>query len=155
MPLSHLPEGYHSVTPYLIVDNAAAAIDFYARAFGAGEVLRLPMGDKIAHAEILIGDSHIMLADEFPEMGHQSPKTRGGPTASFMIYVRDVDDAFARALGEGATEERAVEDQFYGDRAGTLLDPFGHRWTIATQVEVIPPEELERRMTDWMEKQEG
>jgi PhnB protein len=155
MPLSHLPKGYHSVTPYLIVDDAAAAIDFYVRAFGAEDVLRLPMGDKIGHAEIRIGNSHVMLADEFPEMGHQGPKSRGGPTGSFMIYVKDVDAAFARALAAGATQERAVEDQFYGDCAGTLTDPFGHRWTIATQVEVVPADELERRMTEWMEKQEG
>ncbi len=155
MPLSHLPDGYHSVTPYLIVDGAAAAIDFYLRAFGAEEVLRLPMGDKIGHAEIRIGDSHVMLADEFPEMGHLGPNSRGGPTASLMVYVADVDSAFARALDAGARAERPVEDQFYGDRAGTLLDPFGHRWTIATQKEVVPPDQLERRMAEWMESQGG
>jgi len=153
MPLSHRPKGYHSVTPYLIIDDAAAAIDFYARAFGAEEVLRLPMGDRIAHAEVKIGDSHVMLADEFPDMGFLGPKARGGATASFMVYVRDVDAAFARALEQGAIQERAVEDQFWGDRAGTLVDPFGHRWTIATQKEEVSPEELEQRMAEWMEKQ--
>lgn len=155
MPLSHVPDGYHSVTPYLIVDDGAAAIGFYVRAFGAEEVLRLPMGDKIGHAEIRIGDSHVMLADEFPDMGFLGPKARGGATASLMIYVADVDSAFAHALDSGATQERPVEDQFYGDRAGTLLDPFGHRWTIATQKEVVPPDQLERRMAEWMEKQSG
>ncbi len=155
MPLSHVPKGYHSVTPYLIVDDAAAAIDFYARAFGAEEVLRLPMGDRIGHAEVRIGNSHIMLADEFPDMGFLGPKARGGATASFMVYVKDVDAAFARAVEQGASVERPVEDQFWGDRAGTLVDPFGHRWTISTQKEVVSPEELEQRMADWMERQEA
>ena len=153
MPLSHIPEGYHSVTPYLIVEGAAAAIDFYVEAFGAQEVLRLPMGDRLGHAEIRIGDSHVMLADEFPEMGFLGPKKRGGTTASLMVYVKDADSCFAHALASGATEERPVEDQFWGDRAGTLLDPFGHRWTIATQVEKVPPDQLEARMAAWMESQ--
>ena len=146
MSVNPIPEGYHSVTPYLIVDDAAAALDFYAKAFGATEVMRMPMGDRIGHAEILIGDSHVMLADEFPERGHLGPRTRGGPTASLMIYLPDVDAAFARAIGAGATELMPIENQFYGDRSGTLTDPFGHQWTLATHVEDVAPEEMERRM---------
>ena len=146
MSAKPIPEGYHSVTPYLIVAGAADAIDFYARAFGAEEVLRMPMGDRIGHAEILIGDSHVMLADEWPDMGHLGPKTRGGPTSSLMIYLPDVDAAFARAIAAGATEDRAVVDQFYGDRSGTLTDPFGHQWTLATHIEDVAPEEMEQRM---------
>lgn len=150
MAVSHIPEGYHSVTPYLIVDGAAEAIRFYGEAFGAAEVLRMPMGDgdRIAHAEIRIGDSHVMLADEMPGMGFLGPKTRGGPTASLMIYLADVDAAFGRAVAAGCTEERPPADQFWGDRMGTLLDPFGHRWTLATHVEDVPEEEMGRRMKE-------
>jgi PhnB protein len=146
MSVKAIPEGYHSVTPYLIVDGAAEALDFYARAFGAVEVMRMPMGDRIGHAEIRIGDSHVMLADEWPDMGHLGPKTRGGPTASLMIYLDDVDSAFSRAIEAGATETRPVQDQFYGDRSGTLTDPFGHQWTLATHVEDVSPDEMHRRM---------
>lgn len=144
---SHIPEGYHSVTPYLIVDRAVDAIRFYGEAFGATEVLTMPMGDsgKLAHAEVRIGDSHVMLADEFPDMGLLGPLKRGGATASLMIYVADVDSAFKQALSAGAKEERAPEDQFWGDRMGTLVDPFGHRWTLATHVEDVPAEEMGRR----------
>ena len=144
-----IPEGYHSVTPYLVVDDAKAAIDFYARAFGAEELFRLPMGERIGHAEIRIRDSIIMLADEFPEMGHLGPNSRGGTTVSLMIYVEDVDSAFARAIEAGATEKRAVEDQFWGDRMGTLTDPFGHMWSLASHVEEVPPEEMQRRMAQF------
>ena len=122
-----IPEGYHSVTPYLIVDDASAAIEFYKSAFGATELFRLPMGDKLGHAEIKIGDSHVMLADEFPDMGHLGPTSRGGTTVSLMIYVPDVDSAFGQAIAAGATEQRPVTDQFWGDRMGTLSDPFGHQ----------------------------
>ena len=148
MAVSHIPKGYHKVTPYLIVDGAAEAIRFYERAFGATEVLRMPMGDsgKLAHAEVKIGDSHVMLADEFPDMGFLGPLKRGGATASLMIYVEDVDSAFARALGAGATQERPPEDQFWGDRMGTLVDPFGHRWTLATHIEDVSEQEMQRRM---------
>ena len=146
MSAKPIPEGYHSVTPYLIVDGAADALDFYAKAFGAKEIFRMPMGDRIGHAEILIGDSHIMLADEYADMGHLGPKSRGGPTSSLMIYLEDVDAAFARAIEAGATEDRPVLDQFYGDRSGTLSDPFGHQWTLATHVEDVPEEEMQRRM---------
>jgi PhnB protein len=147
MAVNHIPEGYHSVTPYLIVDGAAEAIRFYGEAFGAVEVLRMPMGEnKLAHAEVKIGDSHVMLADEFPDMGHLGPHKRGGPTASLMIYVPEVDAAYAQALAAGAKEERAPADQFWGDRMGTLLDPFGHRWTLATHVEDVAEDEMQRRM---------
>ena len=147
MAVSHIPEGYHSVTPYLIVDGAAEAIRFYTEAFGATEVLRMPMGnDKLAHAEVRIGDSHVMLADEFPDMGLLGPLNRGGATASLMIYVEDVDSAFARAIDAGGKEERPPADQFWGDRMGTLVDPFGHRWTLATHIEDVSEEEMERRM---------
>ena len=147
------PEGYHSVTPYIIVDGAAKAIEFYGKAFGAREIMRLPMGDKLGHAEIVIGDSHVMLSDEMPEMGNLGPNSRGGPTASLLIYVEDADAAFAQALAAGATQERAVENQFWGDRMGSLIDPFGHRWSIATQVEVVAPEEMQKRMADWSKGQ--
>jgi len=147
MSVKPVPEGYHSVTPYILVDGAAAAIDFYERAFGAVEVLRLPAGpDKLAHAEIKIGDSHVMMSDEWPDMGLLGPAKRGGATASLMIYLPDVDAAFERALAAGAKEERPVEDQFWGDRMGTVIDPFGHRWTLATHVEEVPEDELQRRM---------
>jgi PhnB protein len=149
MAVKAIPEGYHSVTPYIAINGAADAIRFYERAFGATEVLRLPMGDKIAHAEIRIGDSHVMMSDEFPEMGVLSPTSRGGATASFLIYVEDVDGAFAKALAAGAREERAIQDQFYGDRSGTLIDPFGHKWTLATHVEDVSEEEMQRRMASF------
>ena len=155
MTVRPIPEGYHSVTPYLVVDGAESAIDFYRRAFGAVEHMRLPMGDRIGHAEIKIGDSYVMLADEFPDMGILGPKSRGGPTSSLMIYVEDVDAVFARAIAEGATEERAPEDQFWGDRMGTLVDPFGHRWSIATHKEDLSEEETQRRMEEWTAKQSG
>jgi PhnB protein len=148
-----IPDGYHSVTPYLIVDDAKAAIDFYTRAFGATEKFRLPMGDRIGHAEIRIGDSFVMLADEFPDMGHLGPKARGGTTVSLMIYVEDVDSAFKQAIEAGGKAERPVENQFWGDRMGTLSDPFGHKWSLATTVEEVPENELQERMKAWSEKQ--
>ncbi len=147
------PEGYHSVTPYLIVDGAAGAIDFYKKAFGATEKLRFPMGDRIGHAELMIGDSYIMLADQFPDMDHLGPKARGGTTASFLIYVDDVDSAFETAIEAGGSQKRPVEDQFYGDRAGTLEDPFGHQWTLATHVEDVSEPEMQARMKSWSGKQ--
>ena len=146
MSVKPIPDGYHSVTPYLIVDNAAAAIDFYVRAFGAREILRMPMGDKIGHAEVKIGDSFVMLSDEWPDYGKLGPKARGGATAGLMIYVEDVDAAYQRALDAGATQERPVENQFWGDRMGSLVDPFGHSWSLATHVEDVPEDEMKRRM---------
>jgi PhnB protein len=142
-----IPEGYHSVTPYLIVNNAAEAINFYQQAFGAQELFRLPMPDgKIGHAEIKIGNSPLMLAEEYPSMGYRSPQALGGTPLSLVLYVEDVDTVFDRAVFAGATAERPVQDQFYGDRSGTLLDPFGHRWTIATHKEDVPMEEMQRRI---------
>ena len=146
MAVNPIPEGYHSVTPYLVIDGAEEAIRFYTQALGATEVLRLPMGGKIGHAEIKIGDSHVMLSDEWPDMDIRGPKSRGGATSSLMVYVPDVDAAFARAVAAGATIERPVEDQFYGDRNGSIVDPFGHRWTISTHVEDVPEDEIQRRM---------
>jgi PhnB protein len=141
-----IPDGYHSVTPYLAVRNAAKAIDWYARAFGASELMRYEDKGKVVHAEIKIGDSVVMLADEFPELGHVSPQSLGGTGVGFMIYLDDVDTAFTRAIDAGAKEDRPLEDQFYGDRTGTLTDPYGHRWTLATHVEDVSDEEMKRRM---------
>jgi len=146
--VKHIPEGYHSLTPYLYVSDAARALDFYRSAFGATELFRLPMGERIGHAEMQIGDSRFMLADEFPDMNTLGPARRGGPTAGFMLYVEDADAAFARAVAAGATVEAAVKDQFYGDRSGTVVDPFGHKWSLATHVEDVDPEELQRRMAE-------
>jgi PhnB protein len=153
MSVKAIPDGYHSVTPYLIVDGAAEAIRWYTEALGAAEVLRMPMGERIAHAEIKIGDSHVMLSDEWPDMGFLGPLKRGGATASLMIYLEGVDAAFARALEAGATQERPPEDQFWGDRMGTLIDPFGHRWTLATHIEDVSEEEMQRRMADAFQAQ--
>jgi PhnB protein len=150
MAVTPIPEGYHSVTPYLIINGAAAAIDFYKRAFGATELMRMPTPEgKVAHAEIRIGDSAIMLADESPEMGHRSPKALGGAGVSLMIYLDDVDETFKRAIANGAKELQPLKNQFYGDRSGTLQDPYGHVWTIATHVEDVPPDEMERRMKEY------
>jgi PhnB protein len=149
-----IPDGYHSVTPYLVIDGAAKAIDFYKRAFGAVEVMRMEdTRGKIGHAEIKIGDSHIMLADEYPDMGYLAPTSIGGAAVSLMVYVDRVDDVFNQAIKSGAQEMQALKDQFYGDRSGTLKDPFGHMWTIATHVEDIPPEEMERRATQYFQAQ--
>lgn len=153
--IKHIPDGYHTVTAYLTVDDAARAIDFYREAFGASELFRLPMGDMIGHAEIQIGDTRIMLSDEFAEMNIRGPKARGGPTAAFMIYVEDADAAFARAIKAGAKQDRAVEDQFWGDRMGSVFDPFGHKWSFATHVEDVSPDDMERRMAEWSKSQGG
>src|SRR6478672_661383 len=148
-----IPEGYHSVTPYLAVEDAANAIDWYKQSLAASEILRFEHGGKIGHAEIKIGDSIVMLSDEWPEGGHLSPKTQGGTTVGLMLYVNDVDDTFRRAIDAGAKEERPVQDQFYGDRSGTLVDPFGHKWTISTHVEDLTPEQMAAREKEWMTKQ--
>jgi PhnB protein len=141
-----IPDGYPRVTPYLHVDGASEAIDFYSRVFGATERMRMPSpGGKVGHAELAIGDSLIMLADEFPEMGVLGPKAIGGTPVTISLYVEDVDDVFDRAIGAGASSLRAVEDQFYGDRAGQFEDPFGHRWSVATHVEDVPPDEMAER----------
>jgi len=142
-----IPEGYRSITPYLIIKGAARAIEFYKQAFGAIEIMRFPgPNDTIGHAELRIGDSVIMLADEAPNGQYRSPDALGGSPVSLMIYIENVDDVFARAVSLGAKQSRAVEDQFYGDRSGNLVDPFGHVWTVATHVEDVSHEEMERRM---------
>ncbi|HZW21206.1 VOC family protein [Noviherbaspirillum sp.] len=141
-----VPEGYHTLTPYLTIRNAAAALDFYKRAFGAEETFRVASPDgKVGHAEIRIGDSAIMLSDEFPEMGAQSPETIGGSPVMLHLYVENVDALVDQAVQAGGKLERPVADQFYGDRGGMITDPFGHKWWIATHVEDVPPDELERR----------
>jgi PhnB protein len=141
-----VPDGYHTLTPYLVVRGAAAAIDFYRKALGAEELFRIEMdGGKLGHAELRIGDSIVMLADEHPEMGFKAPQAYGGTPVSFMLYVEDVDARVERAVAAGAKLLRPVQDQFYGDRTGTVVDPFGHVWTIATHKEDLTPEELTRR----------
>ena len=141
-----IPRGYHSVTPYLSVRGAAAAIEFYKKVFGAKEKMRMPEGERISHAEILIGESHVMLADEHPERNIHAPQPGSPVPVGIMLYIKDVDAAAARAVAEGATLERPVTDQFYGDRMGSIIDPFGHRWHIATHMEDVSPKEMQRRM---------
>lgn len=141
-----VPEGFSAVTAYLVVRGAAKALEFYAKAFDAAVGLRIDGPDgKLGHAEITIGGAPVMLADEHPEMGFKSPQAYGGTPVSLVVYVEDVDTVFARALSAGAKELRPVQDQFYGDRSGTLVDPFGHVWTLATHVEDLSPEELQAR----------
>lgn len=145
-----IPAGYHSVTPYLVLDGATKAIEFYKQAFDAEELMRMPAPEnKIAHAEIRIGDSPVMMADASDEF--KGPRAFGGTPVSLMIYVEDVDRIFRQALAAGAVQLRPVADQFYGDRTGTLADPFGHVWTVATHVEDVSPEEMKRRMAKMME----
>lgn len=142
-----VPDGYHNITPYLVIKGAAAAIDFYKQAFGATEIARIAQPDgRIGHAELKLGDSHLMLADEFPEMDTVGPKTLGNTPVGLMLYVDDVDTVFAKALALGATVNKPLADQFYGDRNGTVIDPFGHKWTIATHKEDVSPEEIQRRV---------
>lgn len=148
-----IPEGYHSITPYLYMSDAQGAIEFYKRAFGAVEIFRMDApGGKIGHAELRIGDSIVMLADEFPEMGARSPQSIGGSPMSLLLYVENVDEVFERAVKEGATVDRPVQNQFYGDRTGGVKDPFGHTWYIATHVEDVPPEEMQKRAAEEMAK---
>ncbi len=151
MAVEPIPDGYPQVTPYLFVDGAQAAFDFYSSVFGATERMRMPGPDgKIGHAELQLGDSLLMVADEFPEMGGRSPRTVGGSPVIISLYVEDVDAVFERAVQAGATVVRAVETQFYGDRAGQFEDPFGHQWSVATHVEDVPPDEMERRAAQAM-----
>jgi PhnB protein len=154
MPVKPIPDGYHTVTPYLTVKDAASAIEFYQKAFGAVELMRFadPNG-RIAHAEIKIGDSPIMLAEEFPEMGCRSPQSLGGSPGGIALYVADVDTMFDQAVAAGAKVVRAVKDQFYGDRSGTLTDPFGHVWTVATHKEDVSLDECKRRFEEMMKQQ--
>ena len=143
---NHIPEGYHSITPYLHITGAARAIEFYKEVFGAIEVMRMDApGGKIGHAEIKIGDSYVMLADEFPEMGARSPQSFGGSPVGLLLYVEDVDALAERAVAAGAKMQSPLEDKFYGDRMGKLVDPFGHIWAIATHMEDVSPEEMQKR----------
>lgn len=147
MGVKAIPEGYYSLTPYLVTKGAADAIEFYKKAFGAEELMRMPgPGGRIMHAELKIGNSILMLSDENPERGYLSPTTIGGAGCSVMLYTDDVDATFKSALAAGATEDMAPMDMFWGDRMGNLKDPFGHNWAIATHKEDVSPEEMEKRM---------
>jgi PhnB protein len=149
MAVKPIPEGYPRVSPYLHVDGAAAAIDFYVDVLGATERVRMDQPDgRIGHAELELGDSVVMLADEFPEMGIRGPKAVGGSPVTMSVYVEDVDAVFEKAVGAGAKVLRAVKDEFYGDRSGQFEDPFGHRWSIATHVEDVSGEEMARRAAE-------
>jgi uncharacterized glyoxalase superfamily protein PhnB len=142
-----IPAGYHTLTPYMIVDGAAAALDFYKRAFGAKADVRMDgPGGKIMHCEFEIGDSKFMMADEFPERGARGPKHYNGSPVSLHLYVPDVDSRFKKAVDAGASVKQPVTDQFYGDRSGTVIDPFGYTWHISTHTEDVAPAEMERRM---------
>jgi PhnB protein len=143
-----IPTGYHSVTPYLIVKGAAAALEFYKQAFGAREKLRMPDGERIGHAEIIIGNSHVMLADEYPERNFKAPQPDTRTPVGIMLYVPNVDAVFKRAVAAGASVERPLANQFYGDRTGGIIDPFGHRWYLATHIEDVSPKEMQRRMQE-------
>ncbi len=144
--VKHVPDGYHTATPHLIIKGAAEALEFYGKAFGAEEVMRMKQADgRIGHAEIRIGDSPIMLADEFPEIGARSPKTYGGSPVSIYLYVEDVDSFVNQAVSAGAQLIEPVTDQFYGDRRGGVTDPFGYSWYVATHKEDLAPEELKKR----------
>jgi PhnB protein len=146
-----IPDGYPRVMPYLAVDGAEAAIAFYGTVLGATERVRMGApGGRIGHAELQLGDSVIMLADEFPEMGNRGPKSIGGSPVTLTVYVEDVDEVFDRAVKQGASVLRPVENQFYGDRTGMFEDPFGHRWSVSTHVEDVAPEEMARRAAEMM-----
>ena len=145
-------EGYTAVTPYLCVRGAADAIDFYTKMFGAKERMRMPQPDgKIGHSELVIRDAVVMLSDEFTDMGVLSPQSLGGSPVTLNVYVDDVDAVVERAVAAGATLDRPVENRFYGDRSGQIVDPWGHRWSIATHVEDVPPDEMQRRAAEFME----
>ena len=147
MSVSSIPAGYHSVTPYLIIKGAARALEWYQKAFGAKEKMRLAGPDgSIGHAEMVIGDSHVMMADEHSQMQAFGPEHYQGSPVSLLLYVDDVDETFQQAVDAGAEALRPVQDQFYGDRMGTLKDPFGHTWSIGTHIEDVSQEEVERRM---------
>jgi PhnB protein len=144
-----IPKGYEAPTPYLVVRDAARAIDFYAKAFGAKEIMRMPGPDgKIGHADVAIGKGHVMLADESPEMGHRSPGSLGGSPVTMVLYVKNVDDVVKAAVDAGAKLMRPVADEFYGDRMGTVTDPFGHVWHVMTHVEDVSMEDMEKRAAE-------
>jgi len=156
MAVKPIPDGYHTVTPYLIVHEGAKAIDFYKKAFGATELMRFPGPEgKLMHAELKIGDSPIMLADECPEMGAVSAKTVGGTPVRILLYVNSVDTLFKQAVAAGAKVERPVQDQFYGDRSGSVIDPFGHKWTLSTHIEDVSVDETNRRAEVYKKEQGG
>ena len=156
MAVKPIPEGYGTVTPYLTVDDAAAAIDYYKKAFGATERGRMETPDgKVGHAELLIGDSLVMLSDAMPQATAQAPKELGGTSAGVFLYVEDVDAVVKSAIDAGGTVEMEVADQFWGDRFGTVLDPFGHLWSVATHVEDVPPEEMAERAKEAMAAMSG
>jgi len=147
MTVQAIPDGYHAVTPYLMVKGGARALDFYKNVFDATVVVRMDMpGGLVAHAEIKIGDSIVMLADEQPGAIYPGPETLGGTPVGIHLYVPDSDATFAKAIAAGARQKKPIEDQFYGDRSGTIVDPFGHLWTISTHKEDVPPEEMKKRM---------
>ena len=151
-----IPAGYHTITPYLIVNDAAKALEFYQKAFNAKEIMQsLHSNGKIMHAEIMIGDSHIMLADECPEMNALSPTSIGGSPITLLLYVEDVDAVFKQALAAGAKETRPLSNQFYGDRSGMLEDPFGHKWGVATHIEDVSDEEIDKRYREFMKQKEN
>jgi PhnB protein len=151
-----VPDGYEGATPYLIINGASAAIDFYKKGFGATETMRIPApGGKVGHAEIKIGKATIMLADESPEMDHKGPRSLGGSPVSLVIYVPNVDEFIKRAVDAGAKLIRSVEDKFYGDRSGSLEDPFGHQWHFATHIEDVPPDELAKRAAAFTKQRTG
>ena len=151
MPAKPVPEGYNTVSPYLAVEDATEAIDFYTRAFGAKERTRMPGPDgKIAHAELQIGNSIVMLSDPFPQSTAKPPSDLGGTTTGLFLYVEDVDAVYKQAVDAGATSTMEPSDMFWGDRFGSVLDPFGHSWQIATHVEDLTPEEIGRRSEEWM-----
>ena len=154
MAVKPVPDGYHTVTPYLIVKGAARALDFYKQAIGATELFRMDApGGRIGHAEIRIGDSPIMLADEHPEIGALSPQSRGGTSVSILLYVEDADKLTEQAVAAGATVLRPIQNQFYGDRSASRVDPFGHHWHIATHVEDVPMDEMRKRAEAAMKPQ--
>ena len=151
MAVKPIPEGYHTLTPYLVVKGAARALDFYKKAFGATELFRMAgPDDRVMHAEFKIGNSMLMIGDEYPEMGPEmnviGPATLGGTPVGFCLYVEDADAVFAKAVAAGAKVVKPLANQFYGDRSGTVTDPFGHKWTVSTHIEDVTPEECERRM---------
>ncbi|HEU4365664.1 MAG TPA: VOC family protein [Candidatus Krumholzibacteria bacterium] len=153
MATKPIPDGYHTVTPYLIVKGASRALEFYKKAFGAEQLLRMDgPGGSVMHAEVKIGDSRVMLADEFPEMGYVAPQSAAGNSLSLHLYVEDVDARFKRAIDAGGKVKRDVRDEFYGDRTGTLADPFGHVWTLSSHKEDVPEAELRRRMEEMSKK---
>jgi len=150
MPVSAIPEGFHTITPGLTCKNAAAAIELYKKAFGATEISRMPSPDgRIMHAELKIGDSHLFLADEYPGMS-AAPTPGAAPSQSLYLYVKDVDAAYQKAVNAGCTGVMPVADMFWGDRFGKVVDPFGHHWNMATHTEEVAPADMERRAKEWM-----